>query len=441
MAKMDIEEIKAKSLTRYKEERDYFKLLLSAAKVMPGEENALQARLLEILLDSKQTVVDCVENDKPFIGGYFCNAPELFTAMDLPWFMVMETPFLAATAPYLINDIEGAEEMGLGTDLCTAIRLPMYYIENGLMPMPTAVLGLLYPCDGAPMLHQVLQHNDAWKNVPIYSCDPPYKSDERAVEYFADELRRMAKFLEEHTGKTLDMDKLVTVCEESNKTYSKWQDYNELRRNVPSPHGWEIGGAQAFAISQCFVAGDPRCTAWFEQLYKCGEARVKAGHGANLAEGWTEKIRLLWFDIMPYGWVFEFMPWLETEFGAVIVMDMFGNFPYTMIDTSSEETIFHDLAKRNLIDAPMIRQARSTAENFSEDIRRMVTDYRIDCVIWPGHMGHKDGAATIGIMRQTCRELGVPFMHIGLDLFDKRYTSVDEVKEKVTDFFKGMGLA
>jgi hypothetical protein len=44
-------------------------------------------------------------------------------------------------------------------------------------------------------------------------------------------------------------------------------------------------------------------------------------------------------------------------------------------------------------------------------------------------------------MRQTCRELGVPFMHIGLDLFDKRYTSVDEVKEKVTDFFKGMGLA
>ncbi|MBW2713598.1 MAG: 2-hydroxyacyl-CoA dehydratase [Deltaproteobacteria bacterium] len=438
---MDLAERKEKSLKRYKEERDYFKLLLGATKVMPGEESVLQGKLLEILLDSKQAVVDCVENDKPFIGGYFCNAPELFTAMDLPWFMVMETPFLAATAPYLVNDIEGAEEMGLGTDLCTAIRLPMYYNEHGLMPMPTAVLGLLYPCDGAPMLHQMLQHNEAWKNVPIYSCDPPYKSDERAVEYFAEELRRMADFLTEHTGKTLDMDKLATVCEESNRTYSAWQDYNELRRNVPSPHGWALGGAQAFAVSQCFVAGDPRCSEWFEQLYKCGEMRVQAGKGASETEGWEEKIRLLWFDIMPYGWVFEFMPWLEEEFGAVIVMDMFGNFPYTMIDTSSEETMFHDLAKRNLLDAPMIRQARSTAENFSEDIRRMVTDYRIDCVIWPGHMGHKDGSATHGIMRQTCRELGVPFMHIGLDLFDKRYTSVDEVKEKVTDFFKGMGLA
>jgi benzoyl-CoA reductase/2-hydroxyglutaryl-CoA dehydratase subunit BcrC/BadD/HgdB len=437
---MDREAVKQKSLARYKQERDWFALLYDAAKQMPGEEARLQEKLLTICLDSKQTVVDCVENDKPFIAGYFCNAPELFHAMDLPWYMLMETPFLAASAPYLLGDIEGAEHMGLGTDLCTAIRLPIYYIENGLMPVPSAVLGLLYPCDGAPMLHQVLEHNKAWKDVPIYSCDPPYTSDERAVEYFADELRRMADFLQKHTGKTLDMKKLAQVCEESNKTYTLWQEYNELRRNVPSPHGWGIGGPQAFAISQCFVAGDPRCTDWFRQLLKCGEERIREGKGANEKEGWKEKIRLFWFDIMPYGWIFELMPWLEEEWGAVIVMDMFGNFPYTLIDTSSEKTIFRDLAKRNLLDAPMIRQARGTAENFSNDIRRIVKDYKIDCVIWPGHMGHKDGSATMGIMRETCRELGVPFLHIGLDLFDKRYTSTEEVRDRTAEFFRGMGL-
>ena len=433
-------EMKLKSMERYKQERDWFALLMEGAKSMPGPEGKLQVQLLEILLDSKQTVVDCVENDKPFIGGYFCNAPELFNAMDLPWFMLMETPFLAATAPYLAKDIEGSEEMGLGGDLCTAIRLPIYYIEKGLMPIPSALLGLLYPCDGTPMLQQVIQHNKAWKDVPLYSCDPPYTSDERAVNYFAEELERMVEFLEKHTGNKLDREKLVQVCEESNRTYSLWQDYNELRRSVPSPHGWGIGGAQAFAISQCFVAGDPRCTAWFEQLYKCGEQRVAAGKGATDQEGWKEKVRLFWFDIMPYGWIFEYMPWLEAELGAVIVMDMFGNFPYTLIDTSSQETIFHDLAKRNLLDAPMIRQARGTAENFSGDIRRIVKDYKIDCVIWPGHMGHKDGAATIGIMRETCRDLGVPFLHIGLDLFDRSYTSIEEIKERTSEFFESMGL-
>ncbi len=433
-------EIKEKSIKRYKEERDWFKLNLEAVQLLGTPEGELSARLLRILLESKERVVDAVENDKPFIGGYFCNAPEVFTSMGLPWFMVMETPFLAASAPFILQDIDGAEEMGLGGDLCTAIRLPIYYIENNMMPIPTCCLGLIYPCDGAPMLHQVLMHNSNWKNVPLYSCDPPYTSDERAVDYFADELREMTRFIEKHTGQKLEMDKLVEVCERSNRVYTIWQEYMEYRKNVPCPHGWEMGGAQCFAISQCFDVGNPKSVAWFEQLIQVAEERIKNGIGAQTKEGWKEKVRIFWFDIMPYGWIFEFMPWLEEELGAVIVNDMFGNFPYALIDTSSEKTIYHDLAKRNLVDAPMIRQARGTAENFSEDIRRIVKDYKVDVVIWPGHMGHKDGAATVGIMRETCRELDVPFLHIGLDLFDKRYTSIEEVKDKVVGFLEGHGF-
>ena len=206
-------EIKKKSIIRYKEERDWFKLNLMGAEALGTEEGELSARLLRILLQSKENVVAAVENDEPFIGGYFCNAPEIFTAMNLPWFMVMETPFLAASAPYILKDIDGAEEMGLGPDLCTAIRLPIYYIENNMMPIPTCCLGLIYPCDGAPMLHQVLMHNSNWQNVPLYSCDPPYTTDERAVNYFADELREMTKFIATHTGTKLNMDRLVEVCE------------------------------------------------------------------------------------------------------------------------------------------------------------------------------------------------------------------------------------
>jgi benzoyl-CoA reductase/2-hydroxyglutaryl-CoA dehydratase subunit BcrC/BadD/HgdB len=433
-------EIKETSIKRYKEERDWFKLNLEAAELLGTEEGELSARLLRILLEAKERVVDAVENDKPFIGGYYCNAPEIFTAMDLPWFMVLETPFLAASAPYIIQDIDASEEMGLTSDLCTAIRLPVYYIENNMMPIPTCCLGLLYPCDGANMLHQVLMHNSNWRQVPIYSCDPPYASDERAVSYFAEELREMTGFIEEHTGRKLEMDKLVEVCERSNQVYAMWQEYMEMRKNIPCPHGWEMGGAQCFAISQCFDVGNPKSVAWFEQLMKVGEDRVRKGLGAQTKEGWKENVRLLWFDIMPYGWIFEFMPWLEEELGAVIVNDMFGNYPYTLIDTSSQETIYYDLAKRNLVDAPMVRQARGIADNFSIDIRRMVKDFRIDAVIWPGHMGHKDGAATVGIMRETCRDLRVPFLHIGLDLFDKRYTSIEEVKDRVATFLRTHGF-
>jgi len=430
---------KDRQIARYRKERDYFAEVYNMVKDLPGDDMKLYRMQTEILLSAKETIVDCVENDKPFIGAYFCNAPEMFSAMDLPWFMIMETSFLSTASDSLLGDIDSSEEMGLATDLCTAIRLPIYYIEEGLMPVPTAAIGLLSPCDGAPMLHQVMMHNEAWKSVPQYSADPPYGKDERAVNYYADELKRMADFLERHTGHSLDMDRLAQVCDESNKGYALWQEYNELRRNVPSPHGWMPGGSTAFAMSQCYVAGDPRCTAWFEHLYKCGEDRVRAGKGASDAEGFKEKIRLFWFDLLPVVTT-DFMPWLEEEFGAVTVMDMFGNYPYTLIDTSSEKTMFHDLAKRNLLDSPMIRQARGTAENFANDIRRIVTDYKIDAVVLPGHMGHKDGSAASGIMRETCRELGVPFLYIGMDLFDPRYTTPEAVKDKMSEFFAGMGL-
>jgi hypothetical protein len=55
-------------------------------------------------------------------------------------------------------------------------------------------------------------------------------------------------------------------------------------------------------------------------------------------------------------------------------------------------------------------------------------------------MGHKDGAASIGIMREVCRDLGVPFLSLGLDLFDKRYTSTDKLKDVFSEFFTTMGL-
>jgi uncharacterized sulfatase len=42
-------------------------------------------------------------------------------------------------------------------------------------------------------------------------------------------------------------------------------------------------------------------------------------------------------------------------------------------------------------------------------------------------------------MRQVCRDLGVPFLELGLDLFDKRYTAIDEVKDKFSQYFKAMG--
>jgi hypothetical protein len=359
--------------------------------------------------------------------------------MDLPWFMLFDAPFSMARREELPQVTDGAEAMGLGADLCTAVRTNAYYVEHGLVPAPTAAVGFVFPCDGMPMLQQIIQHSKTWGSVPTFSPDPaPYfRDDPRGVPYFANELRKMAAFLEKHTGRRLDMDKLKAVIHEGNKHYELWLDYNDLRRAVPSPHGFSTGGYMCYAVAQMLDVGGKDATAWFQELIALGEKKVAAGAGAVP----KEKLRLYWFDLMPSTFMHEFMPWLEEEFGAVIVMDMLGDHAYTTIDTASEETIWNGLAKRAIFDTPMVRQAIGSADGFVNDLVRVVRDYRIDVVVWPGHSGHKEALATFGIVREACRDLGVHFMDIRMDLWDGRFTTPDQIKEKFSRFFYAMGLA
>jgi len=92
-----------------------------------------------------------------------------------------------------------------------------------------------------------------------------------------------------------------------------------------------------------------------------------------------------------------------------------------------------------LCDTAMVRQGRGVADNFINDITRIVKDYKIDCVFWPGHMGHKDASGGVGIMRELCRDLGVAFLSIGLDLYDTRYTTPEQIRNMASQFFTAMG--
>jgi benzoyl-CoA reductase/2-hydroxyglutaryl-CoA dehydratase subunit BcrC/BadD/HgdB len=423
-------------IARYKEERDRFRFMYELSQQAEDPEMKHAGLLGKLMSEARGRIVDAYEAGEPFVANNYCTAPEVAVAMDLPWLMLYDAPFMGASEATLHDEIDATAAMGLGSDLCTAIRSSIYYVENDLVPIPTAVVGFIFPCDGMAMLHQVIRHSKGWRHVPMFSPDPPYFPDHRSVDYFANELRKMAAFLEQTTGRKLDLYRLKAVIEEGEKQYALWLEYNELRRARPCPHGFDQGGAKCFTVAQFLQVGQPEGTRWFAELVALAEERVKKGVGAVA----IEKIRLFWFDIMPTGWTYDFMPWLEQEWGAVIVMDMFGNHPYTPIDTSSEEEMWRGLAKRGVFDTPMVRQATGPAEGFVNDLVRIVKDYQIDVVVWPGHMGHKESLATFGIMRETCRELRVPFLDLRVDIFDKRYTTPDQIKDKFSQFFTGLGL-
>lgn len=426
---------KQKGLERVFEEIATYEAIVEMLESNPDEMSHLHLPLAKVVLWQHKKTVECIEKGKPLAASYFTNAPEIHTAMDIHWYHIIAQAFGGGMEnPHTMEDLEGVDSMAVATDVCTLLRLALFYLDAGILPRPTVVVPLLEPCDGVIGLHEAVRNHKLWRGLPFFSPDPPYYNDERSIDYFADELRQMVDFLEKNTGQTLDMDRLREVVEVTNEQYELWIEYSELRRSIPCPHGHILGFA-GFGQVQTAGAGDPGRTQWFKDILADAEKRIKE----NNPEVSNQKIRVLWSDVEPI-WFNHLAPWMEEEWGVCVVLTMFSFTPYTLIDTSTEKTIFQGLAKRNLVDPPMVRQARGFVDNFLNDVERIVKDYKIDCVIHPGHMGHKDGAASISLYREKCRELDVPFVSLGVDQFDKRYTTIDEMKATITQFFNAMGL-
>jgi benzoyl-CoA reductase subunit B len=382
-------------------------------------------------------VMEAIQKGEPILGGTAVVIPELMTALDLTsWFAaaLMLKATQSEIGPALIDqsyDLLGSNFM------CSLQVTGLAMLENNLFPPPTMLMSTNGPCDANAMMGQILLDHPPWKDVPKFIMDTPHQNTLDHMDYLGNQMREFVSFVEKQSGKKLDMDRFKAVCEEANKAFHLMNELQELKRAVPCPVEFDWGW-NAFYLARWLGPGMPDVTAWMERVVNVHEKRVKEKKGID---GVDEKIRYVWFDVIP-NCSEKLFSRVEKELGAVLVMDMFAyNPPYTVIDTSSEERMFRSFARRIHTDEPMFRQAMATMEMYTGDIKRIVNDFNIDAVILPLHRGHKDIHASAKIIRDMCKELGVPFTTIGCDLFDERVMSVDQIVEKMSLFFESAGLA
>ncbi|MFO8049546.1 MAG: 2-hydroxyacyl-CoA dehydratase family protein, partial [Desulfosudaceae bacterium] len=161
----------------------------------------------------------------------------------------------------------------------------------------------------------------------------------------------------------------------------------------------------------------------------------------NLAEGRSalkeEKFRaLLWNP--PLLHVSDLFNWAETAYGVSLIMDsMSYNRREPYIDTSSEESMLRGLGQ-NIMEGPMARHTRGPSANYIEDIFHMIKQFDIDMLWVAGHVGCKNTAALNGMLREKCREAGVPMLIINYDLSDPRVASRDAILEQINHFMENI---
>ncbi len=355
--------------------------------------------------------------------------PEIPRAMGLTPFM---TESLGLILPLLDRNsalpyVDRAENAGFPADMCSFIKTPLGQVLAGELPSPRAILTTNSPCDSAMAGYLPIERE---MGVPVFRLDHPFETSDRSVEYYTRGLWKMIDFLERETGRKMDFDRLREICEERNRASEYLLEFRELMRSRPAPMGGLL--LTLSIIGHEVLAGTPATTNFCRVLRDEARKRVTEKRGAVQ----DERVRVILWNppFLVDGGLFQ---WMEETYGAVIVMDMLGYRSYSVIDTSSPDTMLKGLAY-DMMQGPMARHTRGPARNYYEDILRLFREYQADMVLLASHQGCKNALALGGILREVFRARKIPHLDIQYDLVDPRITSPEAIRSQVSTFMETM---
>ncbi|MGQ9720745.1 MAG: 2-hydroxyacyl-CoA dehydratase subunit D [Candidatus Jordarchaeum sp.] len=378
----------------------------------------------------KDTVLGGLEEGKKVVYFYFTHSPEIYFAMDLIPICAEYQPALASAvwANGAEEGIDRIEAEGLPSHLCSTQKGTMGWLLMNKVPKPDVIVKPVGICDPSNMAYQWMADKTGAEFIPI---DTPYSLSAEAFEYYLKEFKNMVAKLEEVTGQKLDPERLREVVECGNKAYEYFLENLELRKAVPCP---DPSLSHLLSAGTMLTSvGRPEAIDYFKMCRDVAKRNVEKGVGV-LPEG-VQEIRTLWTNV-PILFDFPFYDWIEEDLGAVHLFDCLDWFFTEPIDTSSTESMIRGLAERSF-NWPMHRQSMAYADDWIDDFVWLAKEYKADCCIFGGHMACKHSWGLNKLLSDTLKkEVGIPSLRFDMDLADKRFTSIADIKAKMTEFIK-----
>ena len=369
-------------------------------------------------------VLKAVDEGKPIVYHPFTLFSELFVALDIQSICCESWGVLGREVDpeHVTKNIDAAHEAGIPDDLCSFDKAIIGSLLLGKMPPPTMIVLSAMPCNSSTITYQAVAE---LTGAPMWTNDSPYDMDqEGAMDYWVGQYKGLISFLEAHTGRKMDYDRLKEVVEESNRCVEYWLEAMELQKLKPAPRSGTLGAGTSGSIVLC---GTPTSTAAMKALLDDTRGRVARGETAVP----DEKARVIWFHF-GIGWDRPLMEWMK-DLGAVVPYVEFDDYRVEPIDTSTTERMVRGLAWRAL-QAPMGKLGRGAFDEYIEDLHYAIDEWKGDCVVLAAHPGCKWIMGACGLIRDACREHGVPLLVYDVDLVDPRITSAEESRTRIEQF-------
>jgi benzoyl-CoA reductase/2-hydroxyglutaryl-CoA dehydratase subunit BcrC/BadD/HgdB len=260
--------------------------------------------------------VQAREEGKPIAYSFIvCGYDEIIRAMDIVPVWTENYAGICGAKRDAQRFLERAEAENFSRSLCTyalcGLGFDAWREELGEMPPDAPWGGQARPdmmlgsgqilCDPRNKWYQAAQHY--MPDVPIYDVGMPWPAYEEDydyrdvqdyyVKYIVKELKGLVKFLEKHTGKKMDWERLSKLVDLSDRTWNLiWEAY-ELRKAVPTPMG--TGDAMNTMVPMVFMMGTQEAYDYYKDLYD--ELKQKIANKEGVIP--DEKYRLLWGGGLP----------------------------------------------------------------------------------------------------------------------------------------------
>ncbi len=359
------------------------------------------------------TIVDSFRHPEQSVMVNIFMPCELLHAMGLqPMFPEGISAYLACTGCQNVF-AETAECADVPETFCSYHKTMIGTGESGVMPKPLLIANTTLACDANQLSFRRLSE--------LYQCphtviDIPHSTELDAIQYVADQLRALARQLEELSGRRLDEQVLRETMDCSRRTVAAYRDFLERRGEVSLPT--TMTGEMCSMIADHVMLGRRESEEYMNRILRCAE---------NAPRRSGRKARVFWMHTLP-NWQDSMQAILETDgrcelVGADIGVDTLTEIdpdkPYESMARRAVESIINGSAQRRL-DA-VIHWAKTA---------------QADGVILFCHWGCKQTLGLSQLAKQALEAEGLPTLVLDGDGCDSRNVADGQMVTRVNAFLE-----
>ena len=343
---------------------------------------------------------------------------DLLAAMGVTSCFVEFIGAMLASTGMVDSFLETAEHAGFGGDTCGYHRSVIGANLKGIMPEPDFLVGTSCPCSGGLAVMETLAHDF---NKDLFVLNVPQKTSDNNIRYLADQMKLLSQFVSDHTGATLDNDRLQEAITYTNQARDLMKEAYHYAKQIPSPVDGKL--LSNFGIVMALLIGTPGavtvCQAYRDEFKK----RVEKGVG-GVEE---ERFRLLWIQNRVQ-FKNPLIAFLEKEYQAVIVSDELNDITWDPIDPQDPFTGFAQRA----ISIPFNGEIDQRVQH----LQKLAKEYHVHGAINPCHWGCRQGTGARGLISEGLNEIGVPVLNLEVDCVDPRNFSEGQLRTRLEAFME-----